>query len=131
VTRIERGELNPTVAMLERLVEASGNELVITVERRHGAPTMDALRARRNDVLDAVTRFGGSNVRVFGSVASDSATVESDVDLLIDVPAGTGLVTVRQITEAVAAVLPWHVDVVTSGAARRRMAHVLAEAIAL
>jgi predicted nucleotidyltransferase/DNA-binding XRE family transcriptional regulator len=131
VTRIERGELNPTVAMLERLVEASGNELVVMVEPRHGAPTMDALRARRNDVLDAVTRFGGSNVRVFGSVASDSATVDSDVDLLIDVPAGTGLVTVRQITEAVAAVLPWPVDVVTSGAARRRMAHVLAEAIEL
>jgi predicted nucleotidyltransferase/DNA-binding XRE family transcriptional regulator len=131
VTRIERGELNPTVAMLERLVEASGNELVVMVEPRRCAPTMEALRARRDEVLEAVGRFGGSNVRVFGSVARGEATEESDVDLLIDVPAGTGLVAVRQISDAVAAVLPWSVDVVTSGAARRRMAHVLDEAVAL
>ena len=38
VTRIERGEINPTVAMLERLVEASGNELIITTEPRRQPP---------------------------------------------------------------------------------------------
>ena len=70
-------------------------------------------------------------MRVFGSVARGTATEASDVDLLIDVPAGTGLIRVEQIAEAVAEVTPWPVDVITSGASRRRMAHVLDEAVPL
>ena len=70
-------------------------------------------------------------MRVSGSVARDDAGEESDVDLLIDVPSGTGLITVERITEAIEAVVPWRVDVVTSGAARGTMAHILDEAIAL
>jgi predicted nucleotidyltransferase/DNA-binding XRE family transcriptional regulator len=131
VTRIERGEINPTVAMLERLLDASGNELIVTVEPHPKRPTIDALRALRNEIVAAVGRFGGTNVRVFGSVARGTANDESDVDLLIDVPAGTGLIGVEQITEAVSAVVPWPVDVITSGAARRRMVHVLDEAVPL
>ncbi len=46
-------------------------------------------------------------MRVFGSVVRGETTEGSDVDLLIDVPAGTGLVAVRQMSDAVAAVLPW------------------------
>jgi len=131
VTRIERGEINPTVAMLERLVEASGNDLIITTESRRQRPTLDGLRAVRDDIVAAAARFGGTNVRVFGSVARGTATEASDVDLLIDVPAGTGLIRVEQIADAVAEVTPWPVDVITSGAARRRMAHVLDEAVPL
>lgn len=131
VTRIERGEINPTVAMLERLLDASGNELVITVQPHRVPPTFVAIRALRDEIVAAVSRFGGTNVRVFGSVASGTATESSDVDLLIDVPAGTGLIAVEQIADAVAEVLPWPIDVITSGAARRRMAHVLDEAVPL
>ncbi len=131
VTRIERGEINPTVAMLERLLDASGNELILTTQPLRHPPTLDGLRAVRDEIVAAVGRFGGMNVRVFGSVARGTATEESDVDLLIDVPAGTGLIGVEQIAEAVAEVVPWPVDVVTSGAARRRMAHILDEAVPL
>lgn len=131
VTRIERGEINPTLAMLERLLDASGNELIVTVEPHRQRPTIGALRALRNEIVASVGRFGGTNVRVFGSVARGTANDESDVDLLIDVPAGTGLIAVEQITEAVSGVVPWPVDVITSGAARRRMAHVLDEAVLL
>jgi predicted nucleotidyltransferase len=70
-------------------------------------------------------------VRVFGSVARGEATEHSDVDLLIDVAPGTGLFAVEQLTDELADLLPWKVDVVTSGAARDRMAHVLAEAVPL
>jgi len=131
VTRIERGEINPTVAMLERLLDASGNELIVTSEPRRHPPTLEDLRAVRNEIAAAVGRFGGANVRVFGSVARGTATETSDVDLLIDVPAGTGMIRVEQIVDAVAEVIPWPVDVVTSGAARRRMAHILDEAVPL
>jgi predicted nucleotidyltransferase len=117
--------------MLERLLDASGSDLVVTAEPRRCRPTLEALRERRDEILAAVSRFDGSNVRVFGSVARDTATEGSDVDLLIDVSPGTGLIAVQKIAEAVAAVVPWPVDVVTSGAARRRMAHVLDEAVPL
>jgi len=131
VTRIERGEINPTLVMLERLLDASGNQLVVTVEPRPQRPTLDALRQHRDDIIAVVASFGGRNVRAFGSVARGEAHDGSDVDVLIDVPAGTGLVTVERIAEALSAVLPWPVDVVTGGAARRRMAHVLDEAVPL
>ena len=131
VTRIERGEINPTVTMLERLVEASGNDLIITTEPRRRPPTLDRLRDVRDQIVAAAARFGGTNVRVFGSVARGTATETSDVDLLIDVPAGTGLIRVEQIADAVAEVIPWPVDIITSGAARRRMAHILDEAVPL
>lgn len=131
VTRIERGEINPTVTMLERLLDASGNELVVTVHPRPDRPTLAALHERRDELLDIIASFGGSNVRVFGSVARGDSGRASDVDLLIDVPAGTGLITIEQIADALDAVVPWRVDVMTSGAARRRMAHVLDEAVPL
>jgi predicted nucleotidyltransferase/DNA-binding XRE family transcriptional regulator len=131
VTRIERGEINPTVTMLERLLDASGNELVVTVQPRPDRPTLTALHERRDELLDIVASFGGSNVRVFGSVARGDSGRNSDVDLLIDVPAGTGLITIEQIADALETIVPWRVDVMTSGAARRRMAHVLDEAVAL
>lgn len=131
MTRVERGEINPTVQMLERLLAASGNRLVIEVEPAPMAPTMDALRSWRDQIRVVAAARGGSNVRVFGSVARGEAGERSDVDLLIDVVPGTGLFAVEQIAEELEALLPWKVDVVTSGAARDRMAHVLAEAVPL
>jgi hypothetical protein len=131
VTRIERGEINPTMVMLERLLDASGNQLDVRMSPRVLRPTIDGLRAHREAVNGIVASFGASNVRVFGSVARGDAGDGADVDLLIDVPAGTGLITIERITEAIEDVIPWRVDVMTSGAARGRMAHVLDEAVAL
>jgi predicted nucleotidyltransferase/DNA-binding XRE family transcriptional regulator len=131
VTRIERGELNPTLAMLERLLEASGNDLDVVVSPRRQRPTLARLRSHRRAITNAVRSFGGDNVRVFGSVARGESRIDSDVDLLIDVAPGTGLVTIERMTEAIEAVVPWHVDVLTSGAARGRMAHVVDEAVPL
>lgn len=70
-------------------------------------------------------------MRVFGSVARGDSHDGSDVDLLIDVPAGTGLITIERIADAIEAALPSRFDVVTSGAVHGRMAHIVDEAVAL
>ena len=40
---------------------------------------------------ELLARHGASNPAVFGSVARDQATPRSDVDLLVDLPAGASL----------------------------------------
>lgn len=40
---------------------------------------------------ELLARHGAANLAVFGSVARDQATPGSDVDLLVDLPAGTSL----------------------------------------
>ena len=51
-------------------------------------------------------RYGASNIAVFGSVARDEATEASDVDLLVDLPPGTSLFLITQITPRAAARSP-------------------------
>lgn len=51
---------------------------------------MSLLRERRSDILRIASTHGARNARVFGSVARDEATAESDVDLLVDRYPGVG-----------------------------------------
>ncbi len=48
------------------------------------APTLESLRARRDEILRLAEQYGAYNVRVFGSVARGEATPESDIDFLVD-----------------------------------------------
>jgi len=50
-----------------------------------------ALAAKRADILALAAARGVSRVRNFGSVARGEDREGSDVDLLVDVPAGTSL----------------------------------------
>jgi predicted nucleotidyltransferase len=43
------------------------------------------LRTHREQIQAIAYRYGVSNVRVFGSVARNTATADSDLDLLVDV----------------------------------------------
>lgn len=132
VSRVERGEMNPTVAMLSRLIEAAGSDLVIELgDGTLQQPTLTALRARADAIRDTVTRHGGSNIRVVGSVGRGDSGSGSDVDLLIDVQPGTGLIALAKLEDELSDSLPWKVDVLTSGMARGRMAHILDDAVPL
>ena len=53
--------------------------------------TLEGLRQRREEILRIAAARGAYNVRVFGSVARDEATPESDVDFLIDLEPGRTL----------------------------------------
>ncbi len=47
-------------------------------------PRLKDLRHRREDIRRIAAKYGASNVRVFGSVASDEADSDSDIDFLVD-----------------------------------------------
>jgi hypothetical protein len=53
--------------------------------------TLEALRARRDEILAIAARYGVTNVRVFGSVARGEAGPASDVDFLITAQPGTSM----------------------------------------
>lgn len=47
------------------------------------------IREHRDEILRIAARHGAGNVRLFGSVARGEDTLESDVDLLVDVTGET------------------------------------------
>lgn len=49
------------------------------------------LKQLAHQLNELLARHGASNPAVFGSVARDQATASSDVDLLVDLPAGASL----------------------------------------
>ncbi len=50
-----------------------------------------ALASKRSDVLALAAARGATHLRVFGSVARGQDHEDSDVDLLVNLPAGTSL----------------------------------------
>jgi predicted nucleotidyltransferase len=50
-----------------------------------GMSTGQCIRERRGEILRVAARHGAGNVRLFGSMARGEDTLESDVDLLVDV----------------------------------------------
>ncbi|MBE9098791.1 nucleotidyltransferase family protein [Vacuolonema iberomarrocanum] len=51
---------------------------------RIGFGISDLLQDKRDAVLEIAAKHGAYNVRIFGSVARGEATLESDIDLLVD-----------------------------------------------
>jgi len=116
VARYETGAASPTVRTLARLLRAAGHELVLAGPR---ADRIDAqgtvvarLREHRAEILAAAEAIGASNVRVFGSVARGEETPSSDVDLLVDFPAGErGLFPLLTLAEDIEEIVGRPVDV--------------------
>jgi predicted nucleotidyltransferase len=98
-------------------------------------PTLDELRARREEIIQVASAHGASNVRVFGSVARGDAQSGSDIDLLVDVVADAkgfayfGLI--EDLRLDLSERLGSRVDIVDSAALRRMRERVLGEAVPL
>src|SRR5688572_17669670 len=99
ISAYESGRREPGVRTLARLIEATGNQLVLEVVPRPGR-TLGLpdtrlgrrLRQRRVAIIDTAAKRRARNVRVFGSVARGEDTASSDVDLLVDLDEGVSLV---------------------------------------
>lgn len=94
-------------------------------------PSLEELRARREEILALAERYGAHNVRVFGSVARGEAGPESDIDLLVDFDAHTMTQRVMLIQE-LADLLGYRVDVVSEKSLRSHLRpNVLKDAVSL
>jgi hypothetical protein len=88
-----------------------------------------SLARHRERVLELATARGASRVRVFGSVARDTDHEGSDLDLLVDLPAGTSLLDIVGLQFDIEAALGIKVDLCTEPELHPALrARVLAEA---
>ena len=92
--------------------------------------TDELIRLKRKEILRIAARYGGRNVRVFGSVARGDADELSDIDFLVDMEAGRSLLDLGGLLMDLQVTLGRNVDVVTErGLNPRIRERVLKEAI--
>ena len=73
----------------------------------------DAVEKKRLEILHTVSRYGGKNVRLFGSVARGAATDSSDLDILLEMEQGRSLLDLVAIQQDLEDLLGNPVHVVT------------------
>jgi hypothetical protein len=139
ISAYESDRREPSLVTLAKLVEATGHRLAVEVVAGPrpvlGLPDTRLgrrLRRHRRAIIEIAGRRGARDVRVFGSVARGEDTDTSDVDLLVDLDAGVGVVSLAGLRRELAEVLGVEVDVVPAVALKPGIRdEVLAEAIAL
>jgi predicted nucleotidyltransferase/DNA-binding XRE family transcriptional regulator len=139
ISAYESGRREPSVPTLARLVAATGHELALDLvpmpHRAQGLPDTPLgrlLRRRRKAINEAVAHRRASNVRVFGSAARGDSTEASDVDLLVDLEKGVGLLDLVGLERELSELLGVDVDVVPADTLKPRMRErVLREAVPL
>ena len=52
---------------------------------------LNELQSKKSEIEDLVQSYGGTNIRIFGSVARGEENPDSDIDILIDLPKGYDL----------------------------------------
>ena len=117
----------------DQVVRGRSQPEVSRLLRFHGTSTLGRrLRAARSDVVSAVRSAGGTDVRVFGSVATGRDTAGSDVDLVFTMGTALSLMELTALEQHVAAVIGADVDLVPESALRPDLRdRILAESVPL
>ena len=117
---------------IARLIGRSQPE-VSRLLRFHGTtPLARRLRAARRQVIETIKAAGGSNVRVFGSVATGQEHEGSDIDLLFHMDQPLGLMDLAGLEMELGTVLHADVDLVPDTNIRPTMRErILSEAVPL
>lgn len=113
----EAGRRQPSLPMLTNLVEATGCDLEVRVRPRTArarlrGPLGRRLLKHRARLLETAERHGVRLLGVFGSVARGEETGASDVDLLVSVPRGMGLIGLGRVERELSDLLSSRVDLV-------------------
>lgn len=77
--------------------------------------SVQTLRAQRPQILGCAADHGARNVRMFGSVVRGEANASSDVDLLVEMEPGRGLLDLVGLWQDLEDLLGVHVDVLSDG----------------
>ena len=109
IAAYESGAKTPSPEVRERLIAAMRPK------------PSDALLGHEAEVLRIAERNGATRVRVFGSVAKGSDTIESDLDLLVDPAPTTSLFDLFQMEDEIAKLLGVAVEVVSARTASEEM----------
>ncbi len=118
ISAYESGRRQPALSTLAALVEATGFELDVQVRRparglaRLTGPVGRRVRRHRADLVAAAAAHGVSGLAVFGSVARGQDQPGSDVDLLVDLPPGMGLLALGCLQADLEAILSAPIDLV-------------------
>ena len=121
----EAGRRQPSVATLARLIAGAGFELELDLGSagHHRASLSGPIGLRvaryRRRILDICKRHGVDVLGVFGSVARGDERPDSDVDLLVALPDGIGLLGVGRLSEELEALLHTRVDLVPEAGLKR------------
>jgi predicted nucleotidyltransferase len=84
-------------------------------------PTGRRVVARRGELLEVLRRHGVTNPEIFGSAARGDDHANSDVDLLVDFPAGTDIIDIIGIKHELEDVLGAPVDLVPRNGLKERV----------
>jgi predicted nucleotidyltransferase len=94
-------------------------------------PTLEALRARRGEILSVAAVRGARNIRVFGSVARGDAQPDSDIDILVDMEPGRTVLDLSELILDLEEALGRRVDIVEIRRSSPHANRILREAVAL
>jgi len=81
----------------------------------------DLVRANRRRILEAASRRGARNLRLFGSVARGDFRPESDVDILVEMEPGRSLLDMCGLSLDLENILGRKVDVFTEKSLKDRI----------
>jgi predicted nucleotidyltransferase/DNA-binding XRE family transcriptional regulator len=117
ISLYEAGRRQPSLPTLAKLVEAAGCDLELRVRprwprHRLRGPLGRRLLKHRVSVLKAAERHGVGLLGVFGSVARGEDTPSSDIDLLVTLPRGMGLIGLGRVERELSQLLCARVDLV-------------------
>lgn len=80
------------------------------------AITLEKIKAKKTDILQASHRYHAENVRIFGSVVRGEETEHSDIDFLVSFLPGASLFDQAGLIEELGKLLDRKVDVVSDRA---------------
>jgi uncharacterized protein len=90
------------------------------------------LKEKKSEILAIAAKYGAHNVRVFGSVATGKATINSDIDLLVKLERGKTLLDHVRLVRELQLLLGCKVDLATENSLKPRIKErVLNEAVPL
>jgi predicted nucleotidyltransferase len=125
------GVHQPTIAAIETGKRHATDQVRAALETAVRVRPSQALADHRSELKGAIARHHGSDPYVFGSVARGQDGLDSDLDLIVTFPDGTGLIALGRLINELEQIAGVPVDIIDGRADGTVMEHARREAIPL